>query len=165
MGPQLSRFLNLGVVDVPYVDAEKPATQRKRIKAGKPPEPNEMTTGDVAEILEAKYHVMEIFYEMHKEDVAKDLAESVVGALETIMMGGPADLDALGGATSKIEERFRDFLTNREMEKLGYPGVPTQAALDGVNHRFKHPYAQKNKRRPSFVDTGLYQASFKAEVE
>lgn len=159
------RILHLGVIDIPYVDKEKPAARRKRLKAGKPPAPDELTTGDVAEILEDKYHVMEVFYEVHKDDVAKDLEESVAGALETIMMGGPSDIDPFGGATSKIDERFTDFLTNREMEKLGYEGVPTQAALEGVNHRLKHPYAKKNKRRPSFIDTGLYQASFKSEVE
>lgn len=161
----MTRILHLGVVDVPYVDKEAPAAQRKRIKAGKPPAANELTTGDVAEILEDKYHVMEVFYEVHKDDIAKDLEKSVEGALETIMMSGPSDVDPFGDATSKIDERFTDFLTNREMEKLGYPGVPTQAALDGVNHRLKHPYAAKNKRRPSFVDTGLYLASFKSEVE
>lgn len=161
----MSRILHLGVVDVPYVDAETPAASRKRLKAGKPPAPNELTTGDVAEILEAKYHVMEVFFNLHQEDVAKDLEKSVAGALETLFAGGPIYVDPFGGATSKIEERFRDFLTNREMERLGYPGVPTQAAIDGVNHRKKHPYSSKNLRRPSFVDTGLYQASFKAEVD
>lgn len=160
----MSRVLHLGVVDVAYVDAETPAASRKRIKAGKPPAANEMTTGDVAEILEAKYHVMQVFYELHKDDVAKDFEHSVAGALETVMLGGPPSADPFGDATGKIEERFRDFLTNREMERLGYQGVPTQAAIDGVNHRKKHPYSSKNKRRPSFVDTGLYQASFKAEV-
>lgn len=161
----MTRILHLGVVDVPYVDKEAPAAQRKRIKAGKRPASNELTTGDVAEILEDKYHVMEVFYELHKDDVAKDLEKSVAGALETILLGGPSDVDPFGGATNKIEERFTDFLTNREMEKLGYHGVPTQAAIEGVNHRLKHPYAKKNKRRPSFIDTGLYQRSFKAEVE
>lgn len=165
MGVVVTRILHLGIVDVPYVDKEAPAAQRKRIKAGKPPAANELTTGDVAEILEDKYHVMEVFYELHKDDIAKNLENSVAGALETIMLGGPSDIDPFGGGTSEIDERFNDFLTNREMEKLGYEGVPTQAALDGVNHRLKHPYAKKNKRRPSFIDTGLYQRSFKSEVE
>lgn len=165
MGAIVTRMLNLGVVDVPYVDAETPAASRKRIKAGKPPASNELTTGDVAEILEDRYHVKEVFYELHKQDIADDLAKSVASALETIVMGGPADVDPFGAATSKIDERFSDFLTNREMEQLGYADVPTKAAIDGVNHRKKHPYASKNKRRPSFIDTGLYQASAKSWVE
>jgi hypothetical protein len=38
------------------------------------------------------------------------------------------------------------------------------AALHGVSHRFKHPYARR-ARRPSFIDTGLYQNSFAAWVD
>jgi len=48
------------------------------------------------------------------------------------------------------------------METLGYPGVPTRAALMGVNSRLKK---RRGKRRPSFRDTGLYQASFMAWVD
>jgi hypothetical protein len=51
----------------------------------------------------------------------------------------------------------------KEMDRLGYPGVPTKASLDGVSHRFK------NKRgapgRPSFSDTGLYEDSFVAWID
>jgi len=49
----------------------------------------------------------------------------------------------------------------KEVEKLGIPGVPTKAALRGVNHRLKHPYRRRGAR-PSFVDTSLYMSSFKA---
>lgn len=163
----MTRTLHLGVIEVPYVDKEKPMSTASRMKKGlkRPEHANELTTGDVAEILEDQYHVKEIFYELHKEDIAKDLANSVAGALETIMMGGPQDVDPFGGATSKIDERFSDFLTNREMEQIGYKGVPTLAAIEGVNHRLKHPYSRKNPRRPSFIDTGLYQASSKSWID
>ena len=107
--------LHLGVLDVPY-------------KQGSNSSPE--TTGDVAEILENRYHPIEIFYEEH----------------------------------ANIETRFRHFLSQKEMDSLGVPGVPTKAALAGVSHRFKHPYA-KRAPRPSFIDTGLYEASFRAWVE
>ena len=40
------------------------------------------TTGDVAEILEAKYHPMEIFSEVHGEQIADHVAEAMNGVLD-----------------------------------------------------------------------------------
>jgi hypothetical protein len=139
--------LLLGVNDIPYAD-----------KTG-------TTTGDVAEILEARYHPMEIFYEENSQEIADLIAESYEGSLESIVMGArarPSNFFTAG--TSKIEAKFKDFIATGKMEALGYPGVPTKAALKGVNHRKKHPNAKGNPRRVSFVDTGLYMASFRAEV-
>jgi hypothetical protein len=53
----------------------------------------------------------------------------------------------------------------QEIESMGLRGVPTKAALKGINHRLRHPYRKSNPRRPSFVDTGLYVASFRAWME
>jgi hypothetical protein len=141
----MSGKLHLGVFDIPYVDVK------------------DKTTGDVANILEAKYHPMEIFYQLHEEEIAQDIAHGFQGALETLLMGGPLNLaNTMHASTSRIDERFKDFLTNKEMEGLGYPGVPTKAALEGVSHRFKK---KRGSRRPSFVDTGQYQASFHSWME
>ena len=124
-----------------------------------------VTTGDVAEILEAKYHVMETFYELHQEEIGDLIVRSLAAKIETIQQGGYAGYDEpFAGATSVIEDEFKQFLSQKVMETLGIPGVPTKAALAGVSHRFKHPYAQR-AARPSFIDTGLYQASFKAWVD
>lgn len=139
--------LVFGVVDFPYQQGSNSGA----------------TTGDVAEILEAKYHVMEHFYEAHKEDIARNLEESLSDAIEAVMMGAPSQNPFLAGA-SEIETRFRHFLSQREMDSLGYPGIPTKAAQKGVSHRFKHPYA-KRAPRPSFIDTGLYEQSFRAWLE
>jgi len=138
--------LHLGVIDVPYA------------------EENGITTGDVADILEAKYHPMEIFYELHKQEIADDITNGVQNALEALMMGAPDQglTGAVNAGTTNINEKFKDFLANGEMESLGYPGVPTQAALDGVNHRLKK---KSGPRRPSFIDTGLYQSSFTSWVD
>lgn len=174
--------LHLGVIDQPY--SEPPS------KSGKN---SATTTGEIAIILEAKYHVMEYFYELHKEDIAKDLEQSVGNALEALLMGAPTDLDAFGEATGSLKKRFSDFLSLQEMD--GQSGVPTQASLEGISHRFANAapgfgeYAalvkaigtkaqrrelknSRNKRetvrgppRPSFIDTGLYEASFKAWID
>ena len=138
--------LHFGVVDVPY------ASDRR----GK-------STGDVAEILEGKYEVMGTFYEQHGDLVADEMAKSARNAAEALMMGAPATLDPFGAATAAIEARFRSFLVGKEMDRLGVAGVPTAASLRGVSHRFKRPYARRASR-PSFIDTGLYQSSFKAWV-
>lgn len=145
--------LHLGVLDIPYAQAPKGKRSRR---------PGTETTGDVAEWLENKYHVMEIFFEQKAESlIVPELEKSITGAIVNLFAGAPPTADPFGGATAKIEDAFKQFLSTKEMEKLGYPGVPTQAALMGVSHRFAHPY-KRRPPRPSFIDTGLYQASIKA---
>lgn len=150
-------ILHLGVTDIPYAQAPR-ALRAKRVSGTQ-------TTGDVAQWIENKYGLMQAFYDANADFVSDRVADSVAGAVESMMMGAPFSIDPFGSATSKIEERFKDFLTNREAEALGISGVPTMAALRGVNHRLKRPYDRSNPRRPSFIDTALYQASFKAWVE
>ena len=139
--------LHLGVVDVPYAN-----------------DPKGKSTGDVAEILEEKYHVMRVFFEYNKEFVAKELEEGLCDAFESVLMGGPIQGDAFGAGCSEIQQRGRDDLSQRMFDARGIPGVPTNAALRGVSHRFKHPY-KKRPERPSFIDTGLYKKSFRAWVD
>jgi hypothetical protein len=78
------------------------------------------------------------------------------------MQGAPASLNPLGTATSAIEAQFKNYLDHEDIVQTGAPGVPTEAALKGVNHRLK---SKKGTRRPSFVDTGLYESSFKVWSE
>lgn len=156
--------LHLGVVDLPYAYEQAVGKGKKRAVA------LSVTTGEVAGYLENKYHPMEVFFEIHGEEIAKDLEEGLAGTLESLLMGAPPSLSAFGSAESAIDKRFRDFLTNKEMERLGYPGVPTEASgsgkrVGGINHRLKNPYARSNPARPSFVDTALYENSFKSWVD
>lgn len=134
-------ILHLGVIDQRYASED-------------------VSTGDVAEFLEAKYHVMEVFAGTHIDQIADDMADNVAGVLENMMAGAPIVADPFLEAMGKTEDRFKNFLSLEEM--AGWPGVPTQAALDGVSSRFKR---QHGPRRPSFIDTGLYQSSFKAWIE
>jgi hypothetical protein len=159
--------LHLGVIDQPYRSASyqyvgktgKPQTRRRKAQV------TARTTFDVAKILESKYHLMEVFYEAHAEDINQMVVDAYAGAVETAIMRGrfpTMDLGTTG--IDKIRKGFNDYLDMEEMAALGVPGVPTQAAIHGVSHRFKHPYA-KRARRPSFIDTGLYEASFMAWVD
>lgn len=139
------------------------------------------STADVAQILEANYAIMGTFAEMNSEFIGEALSDSVTGAMESLLSGSVSP-DAFASGAAKIEQRFREFLDQEEMAgfrgsvfasaaagayQVGGKGlgqVPTKAALRGVNHRLKHPYAKANPRRPSFIDTGLYEASFRAWV-
>ncbi len=109
---------------------------------------------------------MEVFAEdVGGEAIGEALAHSVAGAIENLVSGAPATISPTGEAESEIESAFRHFIVQEEMAGLGVPGVPTAAALKGINHRLRHPYAKSNPRRPSFVDTGLMLANFKAWVD
>lgn len=158
--------LHLGVIDQPYTSwdgGKKAADPKRRGKAGPPPKKVRppVTTAMVARWLEDRYHVMEIFYEVDG-GVQAALRESIEDAMESTLMGAPVGANPFLGATSEIQKRFKQFISKRTMETLGYPGVPTRAALMGVNSRLKK---RRGKRRPSFRDTGLYQASFMAWVD
>ena len=159
--------LSLGVFEFPYSVHVPEAGRRavSRLRKGSPtlekftsaPAGAE-TTGDVATFLEAKYHVIEIFYQENQQQIADLVANSMAGALETMMMG-QVPSDPMAGAMSAIEKMFKNWILSGAMEKLGYPGVPTKAALAGVNHALK---MKKGPRRPSFKDTGLYMSAFHA---
>lgn len=149
--------LSLGVVELPYVDAEQP--RRKKYKA----KVVSLSTGDVAEILEAKYGVMQHFFDTYQGRIATAMAEAVKDRIEALIMGRPATGELFPEIGDDIKVMFHKFISEKEIERLGITGVPTQAALSGVSHRFKHPYAKRGSR-PSFIDTGLYLDSFVAEV-
>ena len=137
-------ILHLGVIDVPYVD-----------------EGNLQTTGNVAQWLENRYGIMGFFAVQHGEDIADAMANSIAGALESLMMGAPPNGNPFAESMGQIEDFFRASLDAKEYD--GLPGVPTKRSLDRASLRFK---SKKNpKERPSFIDTGLYQASFRAWID
>ena len=149
LGQQVGKHptLNLGVMVIPYRNATDKAES--------------VTTGDVAQWLERRYRIMEVFVRVHHKVIENALAGSVEGALEALIMKRRIKPFARG--TAVIETRFKRFISSREVERVGIPGTPTHAALMGFSHRRKHPYA-RGPRRPSFRDTGLYMSSFKAWV-
>lgn len=162
--------LHLGVVDIPYVTAlsnEQKRTLRWRFK--KRPWQGlaaTQTTGDVAQILESRYGVMETYYKLHQQDVVREMENRLKGVLDNVLTGKPGGNEEqdVFGDLSGIEQGFRDAIDRREFDgKIA--GVPTQAAERGVNLRLAHPYAKGNPSRPSFFRSGLYYQSFKAWVE
>jgi hypothetical protein len=152
-------ILHLGVIDLPY--QQLPSKRRKRSTAT-------VTTGDVAEFLENRYHIMEVFFHIHEADIASDVDNSAEGAIESILMGAPVSANPFASAASSIESRMKQFVATGEMDRLGYPGVPTQAAKDRASGKRRSP--RFKRRRPtgaavSFVATGLYNASETAWID
>ena len=153
--------LHLGITDIPYSQALAQQSSGKRAISHAT---SSTTTGDVAEYLEARYSIMHHFWELHGHEAAEAITEIMQGKLESLMMGGPASDELFSDSDfAPVEQMFRDMLDNKELDgKVN--GVPTLASLAGVNHRLRHPYSSSNPVRPSFVDSGLYQASFKAWI-
>lgn len=121
----------------------------------------------VAQILEAKYGIMATFYARQEQTIANHLATSLSDAVEARMTGAPI-VNPYAEGTDEIQEAFRDFLDRNGT------GIITKASTQGVSGRFMDKDNKKGERgpmnaegqvRPSFIDTGLYQNSFRAWVE
>lgn len=138
--------LNLGVIDIPYsADSGSSVT----------------TTGDVAQFLEAEYHVMEVFAIEHQDEIAGYLAESIADQIRDVMSGAPVPANPFADAELKIKLAFDRFIETEEIARIN-PDTPTQAALDGRSKRRK---GATGPRRVSFRDTGQYVVAFQAWVE
>ena len=154
--------LHLGVIDVPEIEG---------------------TTYTVGKVLEERYGLFSMFYNAHQQEIADLLAKDAAIGLEMMEQGAPIkvkEVFAVSGQT--ITNKMHDFLTTQEVErvagKYGEFGIPTKAALEGINTRTvngktpkKIRKGQKFKkvvtgiRRPSFIDTGIFEASLKGWIE
>ena len=144
--------LELGVEDVAYSDPDASGAT---------------TTGEVAEILEAKYHVMRVFAELHGQDMADAITKDLANSMDALLNGEKISKVPLQSAMNQIESDFRDYLSADEWQKT--TGQAIAAAQNGVSHRFKNKNNVPSKgkvrgARPAFIDTGLYQRSFRAKV-
>jgi hypothetical protein len=120
------------------------------------------TTADVAQILEDKYHIMEIFFEENVETIGDSVVQSMADAFDLLVdTGSPPDRIFPQEGQADIQVAFNKFIDTQAMDGV-QPGVPTKAALNGVQTRFK---TRKGPPRPSFRDTGLYEQSFRAWVD
>ncbi len=106
---------------------------------------------------------MQHFFDEYEGVFMYDLIEDLEKQIFNLNNGSPVfEGGPFKSGLEKMKVLFVQFLDDREIEHLGIPGVPTKAALDGVQSKFK---LFKGERRPSFIDTGLYQQSFKAWTE
>ncbi len=135
--------LSLGVEDFAYSDPDAPGA---------------VTTHQVAEILEAKYHVMEVFYELRKRKIAEDIGKKLSGTIKSIAQGKPVKQALNDVHLSAVEEMFKDYLSADEWQQVS--GKVIMAARMGVTHR--KGKKRRGSPRPAFIDTGTYQQSFRA---
>ena len=143
--------LKLGVIDVP--------------------EPNGNTSYGVGNILEEKYTLFSSYVEMHQKDIENELCEAIVGAFETYQTTGYFPKNPFISAGEELTLGLKKFIYQEELAGK-VAGVPTQAALEGVTTR-KVGRGKKSKfkrtktgvRRPSFIDSGIFEASTKVWIE
>jgi hypothetical protein len=141
-------IVHLGVIDVPYANSKEGTT-----------------TGEVAGFLESKYGVMAKFVDVAMPDIAAALVKSYAGAIKSIAQGAPVDIDPFASGASKIEDKFRVFLDANGTHIV--TGAAKRRALTGKTLRKKKaPKVVVGPNKPvSFIETGLYQASFKVWTE
>ena len=154
--------LHLGVIEVPEIEG---------------------TTYTVGKDLEKRYGLFSMFYNAHQQDIADLIATDAAIGLEMIEKGMPTSVKSVFAVSGEtITDKMHNFLTSQEVErvagKYGEQGIPTKAALEGINTRTlsgKTPKRiRKNQkfqkvvtgvRRPSFIDTGIFEASLKGWIE
>lgn len=122
--------LELGVEEIAYPDKGKI-----------------VTTGDVAEILERRYHIMRVFVELYEAQIGDELALMMGEAIESLAEGHPRI--PVTETMERIEELFKSFLDRAEWESISSQFIPTA----------------QNEGRPAFIDTGMYQDSFRARLK
>lgn len=154
--------LNLGVIDVAYDNGGVTHSRPNKTGRSKTTSAEPTTTVAVANFLEAKYHVLQVFYDHYEGEIGKAVIHSLEGALEDLYAGAPIR-DPFGEAGQEIEQGFRQFLLTGEIESLGLEGVPTQAAIERRSGRFKSGVGPA--QRPSFVNTATYELAFRSWVD
>lgn len=135
------------------------------------PEPNGNTSYGVGKILEEKYTLFSSYVEMHQKDIERELCEALVGAFETFQATGNIARQPFDAAGQELSLGLKKFIYEEELAGK-VAGVPTLAALEGVTTR-KVSRGKKTKfkrtktgiRRPSFIDSGVFEASTKVWIE
>jgi hypothetical protein len=124
------------------------------------------STGQVSKELEERYKIVEEFWNLEEGNFVELLEETFAEDLEEVMQKKltKRTRGISVKETDQIEQKFRQNLSSRRYDGL-ISGVPTLAAQRGVSHMRPQPYSRKNPPRPSFIDTGMYQRSFRAWVE
>jgi len=165
----------MGFVNTPYTKETlaKPMTAAKEESSRKRKRHFSKTKDaeKVSNILEDKYGILEFFNEKYSglietmissrfEDLAEEVLARPQGRQYTI-----AKMSNIMKPVSKdIEKMFREFLDKEEMNASGNAGIPTGAALLGIRHGIGSK-TLKGVPRPSFIDTGIYRASFRCSVD
>jgi hypothetical protein len=162
--------LQLGFENIPYsarYSQQSPLTAT--MKARRPRQMSQpqqaygtgKTVGQVAEELEKKYGVVETFYNLEENYIVDSFEGAYINGMELGMGGG--SWDVIWDPSITLGSKFRRSLSSKRFDGL-IRGVPTRASIKGVSHLRADPF-KASSPRPSFIDTSLYQRSFKAWTE
>ena len=163
--------LQFGFINTPYTAQTimRPMTSAKEESARKRRRhfSKTKTAEVVAEVLEERYHIVDFFYSKYKADMALVLTSAFKDAIGKMVSGewNPKKQDLtrfMQPGIKAVEKSFRKFLDNKEMDGM-VSGVPTAASLAGVRSG-RGSKTLQGQVRPSFVDTGIYKASFRLTI-
>jgi uncharacterized protein YabN with tetrapyrrole methylase and pyrophosphatase domain len=158
--------LHMGFLNTPYTKKTMQAPMAAAKAHEKKPRRGftaTKTAEQVSNILEAKYNILEVFTEIHKDEIM----ELVTGSFAKVAIQNLSERRKLASdrmarymkpKTTEIEKMFRRFLDQEEMN--GHGNVPVEAAIMG-----KVTGRKSRAARPSFINTGVYRASFRAWVD
>ncbi|MXV43465.1 hypothetical protein GS501_00015 [Saccharibacter sp. 17.LH.SD] len=149
------------------------------------------TTADVARILEARYGLFSRFVAANAEWIQERLEAAFETNIAEALVTGIVPASPYRVVAQQLQAKLQEAINSGSIERMGLgPGkVPTQAAIDGVNHRFKSGFnnvspsdAKRFRReqaklprgerkrlkgdpRPSFRDTGIFERALMAWAE
>lgn len=118
------------------------------------------TAAEVAQFLESRYGIVDVFYTMHEEEILAILAEAQTEALAAIAQGKKRTVILRRPDAVKIENLFKRAISNAEFD--GHiAGVPTKEATKGSRRGRR----RRVGGRASFLNTGTYRNAFRIWAE
>jgi hypothetical protein len=156
--------LHMGFINTPYtketmarpMTSAKAESKRKRRRGFS----RTMTADKVGNILENKYNIVDTFSAVYEQEIAQVMKQGFAEVAADMLAKGKgytrSNMKSLMKPyTDQVEAMFRGFLSREEMNGM-VDGVPTKAALGGIRRG-----RRRVQMRPSFINTGIYRASFR----
>lgn len=158
--------LHLGVIDVPEPYESK-------------------STGEVGKELEDRYKLFSSFYEFKQDEIVQKISEDAAIGISRLLNGEDVTVgNVFGPSSTFVTKAMQHFITSKEAETYARPTppytVPTLAAEAGLSYRFNKGVSarrylkgasgagrevQGKSARPSFLYSGVFEASLKGWIE
>ena len=141
--------IHMGFINTPYTKTAMSApmtTAKAHEKKSRRHYSKTKTAEQIGNILEDKYGILDLFTSMYEEEITGAINQKVKDfVLQSLSSKGKLASDRMAQfvkpSTNQIEKMFRGFLDR------GESGIVTAASL--------------KRGKPSFINTGVYRASFR----